>query len=173
MVSGAIRTDLILSAEIMAIALNEVTDEVWWQQGLILGLIGLPLGADLLVESSTNIALSIGVSETVIGLTLVAVGTSLPELATTVMAAYRRQADVALGNVIGSNMFNLLGIIGVAALVGRIPVDPEMLRFDIWVMLAASILIAPFVFRGWHMGRVWGAAFCVLYALYVFVVLGA
>ena len=75
------------------------------------------MGADLLVESSTNIALSIGVSETVIGLTLVAVGTSLPELATTVMAAYRRQADVALGNVIGSNMFNLLGIIGVAALV--------------------------------------------------------
>jgi cation:H+ antiporter len=139
---------------------------------LILGLIGLPLGADLLVESSTNIALAIGVSETVIGLTLVALGTSLPELATTVMAAFRKQADVAIGNVIGSNMFNLLGIIGVAALVGPIPVDPEMLRFDIWVMLAASVLIAPFVFRGWYMGRVWGAAFFVLYALYVSVVLG-
>lgn len=140
---------------------------------LILGLIGLPLGADLLVDSATSIARSIGVSETVIGLTLVAVGTSLPELATTVMAAIRKQADVAIGNVIGSNMFNLLGIIGVASLVGPIPVEPSMLRFDMWVMLAASLLLAPFVFKGWYMGRVWGAAFCVLYALYVFVVLGS
>ncbi|MEC7763110.1 MAG: calcium/sodium antiporter [Pseudomonadota bacterium] len=140
---------------------------------LILGLVGLPLGADLLVDSSTSIARSIGVSETVIGLTLVAVGTSLPELATTVMAAIRKQADVALGNVIGSNMFNLLGIIGIASLVGPIPVEPSMLRFDMWVMFAASVLLAPFVFKGWYMGRIWGAAFCVLYALYVFVVLGA
>lgn len=139
---------------------------------LIIGLVGLPLGADLLVDASTSIALAVGVSETVIGLTLVAVGTSLPELATTVMAAYRNQADVAIGNVIGSNMFNLLGIIGVAALVGPIPVDPEMLRFDMWVMLAASLLLAPFVFKGWHMGRIWGAVFAGLYLLYVLAVLG-
>ena len=76
------------------------------------------------------------VSETVIGLTLVAIGTSLPELATTVMAALRRQADVALGNVIGSNMFNLLGIIGVDQLFGTDPGRPEFLTFDLWVMLA-------------------------------------
>ncbi|MGR3363164.1 MAG: calcium/sodium antiporter [Maritimibacter harenae] len=140
---------------------------------LVLGLVGLPLGADLLVDSSTNIARAMGVSETVIGLTLVALGTSLPELATTVMAAYRRQADVAIGNVIGSNMFNLLGIIGVAAFVGPLPVDPEMLRFDFWVMLAASLLIAPFVFLSWHMGRIWGATFCVMYVFYVWMVLGS
>lgn len=91
-------------------------DMPWWKIGvfLALGLIGLPLGAEILVESSTNIARAFGVSDTVIGLTLVALGTSLPELATTVMAALRKQADVAFGNVIGSNMFNLLGIIGVS-----------------------------------------------------------
>ena len=78
-------------------------------------------------DNATIIAKTYGVSDTVIGLTLVAVGTSLPELATTVMAALRRQADVALGNVIGSNMFNLLAIIGIAAFVGPIPVDPSLL----------------------------------------------
>lgn len=138
---------------------------------LVLGLIGLPVGADLLVDSSTRIATALGVSETVIGLTLVAVGTSLPELATTVMAAFRRQAEVAIGNVIGSNVFNLLAIIGVASLVGPIPVAPEILRFDLWVMLAASLLLAPFVFKGWHMGRAWGIAFVVLYFVYILAVL--
>ena len=148
-------------------------DMAWWKVFMVLGLglIGLPLGADILVDSSTSIARHYGVSETVIGLTLVAIGTSLPELATTVMAAYRNQADVALGNVIGSNMFNLLAIIGVAALVGPIPVDPKLLMYDLWVMLAASVLIVPFVFRGWRMGRVWGIVFSALYALYLMAVL--
>ena len=101
-------------------------------------------GRFALVAPGPTIAEQFGVSETVIGLTLVAVGTSLPELATTVMAALRRQADVALGNVIGSNMFNLLAIIGIASLVGPIPVDPEFLTFDLWVMLAASLLLLPY-----------------------------
>lgn len=139
---------------------------------LILGLIGLPLGADLLVDASINIARHMGVSETVIGLTLVAVGTSLPELATTVMAALRRHADVAIGNVIGSNMFNLLAIIGVASWFGPITVEPGILRFDLWVMLGASLILAPFVFLKWRMGRVWGAALLVLYLIYILIVLG-
>jgi cation:H+ antiporter len=144
-------------------------DMPWWRIGvyLALGLIGLPLGADLLVESSVAIATTYGVSETVIGLTLVAVGTSLPELATTVMAAIRKHADVALGNVIGSNMFNLLGIIGISALVGPIPVEPGLLKFDIWVMLAASLVLAPFVFLRWPMGRVVGIVFTALYVAYI------
>ncbi|MDA5093352.1 calcium/sodium antiporter [Aliiroseovarius sp. KMU-50] len=148
-------------------------DMAWWKVILFLalGLIGLPLGADLLVDASTNIARSMGVTETVIGLTLVALGTSLPELATTVMAALRNQAEVALGNVIGSNMFNLLAIIGVASLVGPIPVEPGILQFDIWVMLAASAMLAPFVFWKWHMGRIWGGVLAVLYLVYVSVVL--
>lgn len=138
---------------------------------LVLGLIGLPLGADIFVDASVNIARDLGVSETVIGLTLVAVGTSLPELATTVVAAIRRQADVALGNVIGSNIFNLLGIIGVASLVGDMAVPPELLEFDLWVMLASALVLVPFVFFRWNINRIWGAVFTALYAAYVLKVL--
>ena len=145
----------------------------WWKiiGALGIGLVGLPIGADLLIRGATTIAQQFGLSDEVIGLTLVAVGTSLPELATTISAALRRQSDVALGNVIGSNMFNLLGIIGVAALVGPIPVAPELLAFDLWVMVAASVLLAPFVFRGWYMGRAWGAALSALYIGYALLVL--
>ena len=144
-----------------------------WRIGLfvVLGLVGLPLGANLLVDNATIIARTYGVSDTVIGLTLVAVGTSLPELATTIMAALRRQADVALGNVIGSNMFNLLAIIGVASLVGPIPVDPAFLKFDLWVMLGASILLVPFVYMRRDITRLWGMILTVLYVAYLAIVL--
>lgn len=134
---------------------------------LLLGLIGLPIGAGLLVEGSTSIARAYGVSETVIGLTLVAIGTSLPELATTVMAAVRRHADVALGNVIGSNLFNLLGIMGVAVLVGPVPVDPTFLAKDLWVMLGATLLLVPFVFMGRDITRAWGLGLSAAYAGYL------
>ncbi|WP_300038202.1 calcium/sodium antiporter [uncultured Roseobacter sp.] len=144
-----------------------------WRIGvfLVLGLIGLPLGADLLVDNATIIAREYGVSDTVIGLTLVAIGTSLPELATTTMAALRRQADVALGNVIGSNMFNLLAIIGIASLVGPIPVDPEFLRFDLWVMLGASLLLAVFVYGNRDITRGWGILLTALYGGYMLLLL--
>ncbi|WP_292293916.1 calcium/sodium antiporter [Marivita sp.] len=145
----------------------------WWKiiLYLVLGLVGLPLGADLLVDSSVELATIFGVSDTVIGLTLVALGTSLPELATTVMAALRRQADVALGNVIGSNMFNLLAIIGVASLIAPIPVDPAFLRFDLWVMLGASLLIFPLVFLGRDLTRIWGVVLSALYLGYIALVI--
>ena len=138
---------------------------------LLFGLVGLPLGAKVLVVNAEIIAREFGVPETAIGLTLIAVGTSLPELATTTVAAIRRQADVALGNVIGSNMFNLLAIIGIAALVEPIPVADEFLRFDLWVMLAASFLLIPFVFFGQNITRIWGAALTLLYMAYLLVVL--
>lgn len=145
----------------------------WWQiiVFLVLGLIGLPLGADLLVDSASEIARRFGVSDSVIGLTLVALGTSLPELATTVMAVRRGQAEVALGNVIGSNMFNLLAIIGITSLIGTIPVDPSFLEFDLWVMLAVSLMIVPFVFLKKDITRIWGICLTALYVLYVVVVL--
>ena len=138
---------------------------------LLFGLVGLPLGAKVLVVNAEIIAQEFGVPETAIGLTLIAVGTSLPELATTTVAAIRRQADVALGNVIGSNMFNLLAIIGIAALVGPIPVADEFLRFDLWVMLAASFLLIPFVFFGRNITRIWGVALTLLYMAYLLAVL--
>lgn len=141
-----------------------------WKIALFLGLglLGLPLGADLLVDSAVSIAEALDVPDTIIGLTLVAVGTSLPELATTVMAALRRQADVALGNVIGSNMFNLLAIIGVSVQVGPIPVDPGILGFDIWWMLGASLLLIPFVFFKLRMGRTVGIGLIGLYTAYLY-----
>ncbi|ASP20653.1 inner membrane protein YrbG [Antarctobacter heliothermus] len=148
-------------------------DMPWWKIGLFLalGLIGLPLGADLLVDSAEEIARMYGVPDAVIGLTLVALGTSLPELATTVMAAIRRQADVAIGNVIGSNLFNLLAIIGVASLIAPIRVGPGFLQFDLWVMLGASALLMPFVFFGRDIGRGWGVLLSGLYVSYVVIVL--
>ncbi|PVH30480.1 calcium/sodium antiporter [Pararhodobacter oceanensis] len=134
---------------------------------LLAGIIGLPVGARLLVNGSVDIATYWGVSDAVIGLTLVAVGTSLPELATTVAAALRREAGVAMGNVIGSNLFNLLGIIGVATLIGPIPVPLEMLQLDLWVMAAASALLGFFVYTGRSITWRAGLGLLLLYALYV------
>ena len=134
---------------------------------LVAGIVGLPIGAHFLVDGATNIARVLGVSEAVIGLTLVAVGTSLPELATTVAAAIRREAGVAMGNVIGSNIFNLLGIIGIAALVAPLPVPDSMLTTDLWVMAGASALLGLFIWRGWAIGRAAGLGLLALYVAYV------
>lgn len=148
-------------------------DMPWWKiiVFLVAGLIGLPVGADLLVDNASILAIRYGVREAAIGLTLVALGTSLPELATTVMAALRRQADVALGNVIGSNMFNLLAIIGITALVGEVPVNAEFLKFDLWVMLGASLILIPFVFMRCDIGRLTGLLLTCAYVAYVTLVL--
>ena len=138
---------------------------------LVFGLVGLPIGARILVVNAEIIAKDYSVPETAIGLTLIAVGTSLPELATSTIAALRRQGDVTLGNVIGSNMFNLLAIIGIAAFVGPIPVDAAFLRFDLWIMLAAALLLVPMVFFKLNFTRIWGAGLTLLYMAYLFVVL--
>lgn len=144
-----------------------------WKLALMIvaGIGALPIGAHFLIEGARGIALAFGISDAAIGLTLVAVGTSLPELATTVMAAIRRQADVALGNVIGSNIFNVGAIMGITAFFGPVPIEPGFLRFDLWIMLGTGLLLAPFVFRVPHIGRVCGALFLALYAGYVALVL--
>lgn len=134
---------------------------------LIVGLIALPLGGQVLVMGATDIARQFGISEAVIGLTLVAVGTSLPELATSVIAALRGRTDLALGNVIGSNIFNILSILGVTALFGTLPVPEQMLDRDLWIMLAAALLPAPFLFRRWPLSRPVGAGFLAAYGLYL------
>lgn len=133
---------------------------------LIIGLISLPIGASMLVDNSVVIARNFGISESVIGLTLVAVGTSAPELATTIMAAIRRQADVVLGNAIGSNMFNILAIIGVSSFFGDIPVADRILLGDVWVMIGASAVLVPFVFFGVDITRRWGFLLTGLYVIY-------
>ena len=134
---------------------------------IIAGLIGLPFGADILIEGARSIADKHGISEEVVGLTLVAIGTSLPELATTVVAAYRQQAAVALGNVIGSNMFNLLAIMGIASFFGPLEIAPRFLYSDLWIMLASSAVLALFVFYKVNLSRLWGALFLAAYVAYV------
>lgn len=136
---------------------------------LIGGLVFLPVAAQMLVRGASDIALAFGVSQTVIGLTLVAIGTSLPELVASVMAALRGRADLALGNVVGSNIFNILSILGVTVLIRPLPIAPEMLGRDLWVMLGAALVIGPFLWFGWRVGKWAGGAMVMAYAIYLWV----
>lgn len=146
-----------------------------WKVGLLIGvgLIGLPIGAQFLIDAARALALDFGVSEAAIGLTVVALGTSLPELATTVMAALRREADVAIGNVVGSNLFNITAVIGAAAMFSPLVVPPEIISRDIWLMILASLMLAPFVWFGRRIGRRAGTLFCAFYGGYVWLALVA
>ena len=135
---------------------------------LSMGLIGLPVGADILIENASLIAKSYRLSDEIIGLTLIALGTSLPELATTLMAALRRQAEVALGNVIGSNIFNILAIVGITTMFGNIPIAASFFNFDFWVMFGAGIILFPFVYMRLNITRLWGAFLTLTYASYLY-----
>lgn len=125
------------------------------------------LGADLLVTGAIALARTAGISETLLGLTLVAVGTSLPELVTSAAAALRRHGDVAFGNVLGSNIYNVLGILGVTALVKPIAVPPQIARFDIWIMLGATLLLLAVSRTGWRIGRGEGLLLLTCYGAYL------
>jgi cation:H+ antiporter len=139
------------------------------QLGLIVaGLALLALGSRWLVTAAIDIAKSLGVSESVIGLTIVAAGTSLPEVSTSIMAAIRGQRDIAVGNVVGSNTFNILGVLGLSALFsnGGLPVAEPMLRFDLPVMLAVAIACLPVFFSGQSIARWEGGVFLGYYVAY-------
>lgn len=125
------------------------------------------LGAHWLVDSSIVLAREFDISETIIGLTIVAVGTSLPELITSVIAAFRRETALALGNVLGSNVQNILGILGVTALVHPIDVPQEIASFDIWVMVAATIALIVFAASNRTLSRFEGFLLLVAYAAYI------
>jgi len=134
-----------------------------------LGMIGLPLGAHLLVDGAVQIAAAFHVSSALVGLTVVAIGTSLPELATTLVAALHRSSDVALGNVVGSNLFNLLAIMGIAAMAAPdgVPIPPSFLSFDLLVMMASALLLAYFALLRGSIGRLSGVGLLAAYALYL------
>ncbi len=135
---------------------------------LIVGLAGIVLGARWLVQGATGIATSLGVSDLIIGLTIVAAGTSLPEVATSVVAAVRGHRDIAVGNVVGSNIFNVLGILGVTAALAPdgLTVAPSVLAFDIPVMLGVSIACLPVLISGLGISRSEGAALLAGYIAY-------
>ena len=132
-----------------------------------LGLLAVVLGAHFLVESATIIARDFDVSEAMIGLSIVAIGTSLPELATTVMAVIRGQRDIAVGNVIGSNIFNVLGILGITALLTPIPLAPRFLSVDTPILIAVTVAVVVLIWARGSIGRFAGAAMLAGYALYI------
>ena len=143
---------------------------------LFVGLVGLVAGSQLLVTGAVGIARDLQVSELVIGLTVLAIGTSLPELATSVVAASRGQRDIAVGNVVGSNIFNILSVLGFTGITSLegIPVSADALRVDIPVMLAVTLACLPIFRSGFVVSRTNGAIFLGSYALYlVFLVLSA
>ncbi len=134
---------------------------------IIAGIVGLSIGAHFFVQGAVELAFMLGVSEAVVGLTLVAIGTSIPELVTSIAASMRRHCDVAIGNVLGSNIFNLLAIIGISGIFGKIPVPQGFLDFDLWVMLLAAVSFLPFAYFGRNVGRLSGLMFCLAYFIYV------
>ena len=150
-----------------------------WGTNLLLVVAGLGmlvLGARWLVDGAVALARSFGVSELVIGLTIVAAGTSLPEVATSVLASYRGQREIAVGNVVGSNVFNVFCVLGLAGLVAPagVPVAPQALSFDTPVMIAVSIACLPVLFTGHVIARWEGALFLAYYVAYAaFLVLKA
>jgi cation:H+ antiporter len=148
-----------------------VWDSHWAVQVMLImvGLGLLVLGAEWLVNSAVAFARAFGVSELVIGLTIIAAGTSLPEVATSILAALRGERDIAVGNVIGSNTFNILGCLGLAGLVSDagLAIAPALLHFDLWVMVAVAVACLPVFLAGRRIGRVKGLLFLGYYAAYV------
>ena len=131
------------------------------------GFAGLAFGANLLVDAAVALAKAAGISEAIIGLTLVAFGTSLPELAATMVAAYRRHTDIAIANVLGSNIFNILGVLGTGALFGPLPFTAHIVTIDQWVMLAAAAILLPIMITGWRVSRTEGTMLLIAYATFV------
>jgi cation:H+ antiporter len=134
---------------------------------VLVGLAALIGGAKLLVDGAIGVARTVGISEPVIGLSLVAIGTSLPELAATAVAAWRRHTDIAVGNVLGSNLFNVLLILGTASMASPLPFADEFVRVDLWVMLGAGIVLIPVMITNWNISRREGFLLLVLYAAYI------
>jgi len=140
---------------------------------IIGGLVGLTLGGKWIVDSAVAIAKSWNISEAVIGLTVVAVGTSLPELATSAVAAFRKQSDIAVGNVVGSNIFNIFWILGLSAFISPLPFSDLLMR-DVAMVVFATFLLFEFMFIGKrHILERWqGVLFIVIYVLYVVIIVG-
>lgn len=155
--------------------------ETFWSKFLPFGLerfaIGIGLlasgvaclffGAEYLLEGAVEVARTFKVPESVIALSIVAVGTSLPELATVIVAGIRKQAEMAIGSIIGSNIFNILAVLGITAIFEPIPIATEFVNIDMWVMLAASLCIIPFVATDWKIGRIEASVMLISYVGYI------
>ena len=149
---------------------NTEPKPLWWNLGLtVIGIALLVAGSKLLVGGAIDIAEALGVPEAVIGLSMVAFGTSVPELWTSVYAALRKEPDIAVGNILGSNVFNILCVLGLTATTSpaALPVEPLMMQRDVWVMLGVSAAAIPMMYSAGRIERLEGALLSAVYALYV------
>lgn len=177
---------LILSAYLVFIILqsrkNDVVEEVdvskniqlWQAFSLVLiSTIGLAFGSQLLVNNATTIASNLGISERVIAITIIAFGTSLPELATSAVAAFKKEMDISIGNIIGSNIFNILAVLGVSAVLKPIQIADKFIEVDIFWMIAISVLLFLFIlpFKGGKLTRFKGFLLFAVYCVYIYFLL--
>ncbi len=130
---------------------------------VLAGLVALAVSAEVIVGAASDLALEVGISEFVVGVVIVAVGTSLPELVTSGMAALKKEHDLAVGNVIGSNIFNLLAVAGAGAVVSGIPIDGDLFQFELPIMVLSSLILVPLVLPRYHIGRRTGLGLVALY----------
>ena len=159
-----------LEREVERTAHSGLSESPQWGKAItavLAGMVALTFGADQAVRGAVEMARDLGVQERVIGLTVVAMGTSLPELATTIVAIRQKQPEIALGNVIGSNIFNVLAILGLTATILTVPVNPEAIRIDAWVMLAFSAAIFPMMYWGKSIRRRDGVILLAGFAIYM------
>ena len=124
-------------------------------------------GAHFMIQGAAAFATRLGVTEAVIGLSVVAIGTSLPELATTLIAALRRRTDIVVGNILGSNIFNILAVIGITALMQPVDINARIARTDMWIMLASAVVLVPFMMSNWRLSRAEGLVLVIFYFIYI------
>ena len=155
-------TQIVAARRGMAIAAEDVDGSDLRGRGiavaLALGIVGLPIGAQLTIWGASGLAERFGVSDAVIGLTVVAIGTSLPELITSLLAAIRRTNSVAIGNVVGSNIFNIAAIMGITGLAVPMAVPPRIAGVDVWILIAVTALLSALILMRVTLGRLGGAA---------------
>ncbi len=137
---------------------------------IIIGSVGLAFGANFLIEGSVQIASNFGVSEHVIGVTIVAFGTSVPELITSMVAAFKKHTDISVGNLIGSNIFNIFGVLGISSIVKEIPVSMQVIKVDVFWLLAVSFIIFPLMIIGYKINRLRGILLLISYCIYIYYV---
>jgi cation:H+ antiporter len=137
---------------------------------LLVGLVGLYFGSDWFVGGATGIARSFNLSDSVIGVTVVALGTSAPELVASIMAALKKQSDISVGNLIGSNIFNIFAVLGITAMVKPIAVEESVMSFDMWWMIGISLLLIPVLYFGNKIGKIKGIVLVFSYVIYIFLV---
>jgi cation:H+ antiporter len=154
--------------------IEAVSDNIWKSLlFLFIGLVGLYFGADWLLKSAVKIALDLGMSKSVVGLTIVAFGTSVPELVTSAVAAFRKETDISIGNLIGSNIFNIMAVIGITAMVKPINVDKAVISYDMLWMLGISAMLLPLMLVGKKLDRYKGFMLFSTYIIYIILVVMA